>query len=297
MKKIKLILTSLALLLFIVSCTNDGGDSKVELTNGAVPNVKKITTTDTSINLAAIQNGTPINIGFTVDIGRGTVQSMDVVAIYTKGTVVEKAVLKANLTTFPATVNINQTDLINAFSILNSKADFSITDKLMITTDIVLNDGTKLELYNSKGVRSFGADIFNSTSFSVSQNYVVACPLTDASIFNGNYKVTADQWADYAVGDIIPVVYNASNGLLKFRILNVNNPYLVNAATTYYEVTVNPTTFAATVVGSGILDYGNGDTTTVTGTGTVSSCTGDINLKLNFPGFNTANRTFNLVKN
>jgi hypothetical protein len=296
MKKLKLILTSLALVLFVAACENDGGDSKVELTNGATPNVKKITTTDTSINLLAIKNDIPINIGFTVGVGFGNVTSMDVVGIYTKGTVVEKAVIKANLTTFPATVNINQTDLINAFSFLNSKADFSITDKLTISTDIVLNDGRKVEMFNSKGVRNFGADISNSLLFSVSQNYVVSCPLTDASLFNGNYKVTADQWEDYTVGATVPVVYNPADGLFKFRILNTNNAFISNSATSYMIVTINPADGKVTVAANETYNYGV-PPTTVTGTGTISSCTGDINLKLNFVGgFNGANQTFTLVK-
>ena len=296
MKKLKLILTSLALVLFVAACENDGGDSKIETTNGATPNVQKIATTNTSINILAIRNDVPINIGFTIGVGFGNVSSMDVVGIYTKGTVVEKAVIKANLTTFPATVNITQTDLINAFKFLNSKADFGLTDKLTISADIVLNDGRKVEMFNAKGEKNFGADISNSLLFSVSQNYVVSCPLTDASLFNGNYKVTADQWEDYTVGATVPVVYNAADGLFKFRILNKNNAYISNAATSYMIVTINPANATVTVAANETYNYGV-PPTTVTGTGTISSCTGDINLKLNFAGgYNAANQTFTLVK-
>ena len=283
MKKIKLIFTSFAIMALALACEKDGGESKIEFAEGGVPNVKKITTTDTSINLVAINNNVPINLGLTFNVARGNVSSMDVVGIYRKGTVVEKAIIKANISGFPATVNINQTDLINAFNILNTKADFSITDKLTISADVILSDGRRLNMFNNDGTKGYAADINNSLQFSVSQDYTVSCPLNDASLFNGNYKVTVDDWQDYSIGATVPVVYNSTNGLLKFRVLNTNNPSsLPSSSASYFDVTINPATSTVSLVSNGNYVYGAGagNSFTATGTGNVASCTGDINLKV-----------------
>ena len=297
MKKIKLIITSMLFLLIAVSCEKDGGTSVIDFTEGGAPNIQKIATTDQGLNVVALKSGQNINLGLTIAVARGNVSSMDIVGFYTKGAVVEKAVLKANVTSFPPTENFTQTDLYNAFNLLNSANDVGLSDKLVISADLTLNDGTVIKMFTDKGVPNYGADIANSLQFKVSQTYIVSCPLTDASIFNGNYKVTADQWQDYSVNDIVPVVYNAANGLLNFRILSTTNPSATNAGTPYMIVTINPVTATVTkIVSSGPYFY-PGDPTgysVTAGTGTLSSCTGDMNLKVTWGAFGTY--TFNLVK-
>ena len=207
------------------------------------------------------------------------------------------------LKTFPASVFVNSApyDLPNAklsatfaetlaaLSLVPGK--YTAADKFTMRLEVVLGDGRTYTSTNSGGTVTGGS--FFSSPFAYTVQF--ACPLIDASIFNGDYKVTVDAWADYAAGDIVPVVYNAANGTLKFRILNANNPFMVNKATTYYEVTVNPTDGSCTVVSNVTIDYGGGFLTNVTGTGSVGTCTGDINLKLNFSG-SSQNQSFSLVK-
>ena len=120
-------------------------------------------------------------------------------------------------------------------------------------------------------------------------------PVT-ASSFSGDYKVTADLWADYSVGDIVPVEYNAADGTSTFRINNVNHPYLVNAATSYLLVTINSDA-TVTVVANEDYNYGGGDVTSVNGTGTVGFCGSSINLILKFPDFTSKSYALTLVKN
>lgn len=296
MKKIKFLTVTLILaIMMVTSCTDDGGTSKINFAEGAVPNVEKTAGTETSMNYAALKSGGSINIGVTVSVARGDVASMDIVGYYTKGTVVEKGVLTTGLTTFPASVTYTEVDLYKAFNILNTSADFAISDNLVISADITLKDGTVIKMFTDKGVKQFGADISNSLEFSASQRYIMACPLTDASTFNGNYKVKQDDWADYAVGEVVPVVYSAAYGTLKFKILNTNNPYVINKSTSYIIVTINPATAAVTVTSNEQWNYGGGFLTTVTGSGSVSACTGDINLKLLFSG-GGGPYTFNLSK-
>jgi hypothetical protein len=168
---------------------------------------------------------------------------------------------------------------------------YTASDKFTMRLELVLEDGRIFTDTNASGTVTGGT--FFSSPFTYSVQF--DCPLADTSLFNGNYKVVVDAWVDYAPGAIVPVVYNVANGQYKFRILNTNNPFLVNAATTYYEVTVNPANGSATVVSNATLDYGGGFLTNVTGTGSIGSCTGDINLSLNFSG-SSQNQTFSLVK-
>lgn len=295
MKKLKLIFTACTLALLALSCTNDGGSSVQALNKGAVPNILKATNSDTSINLVSVNNGLNVNLGLTISIAQGDVISYDIVGFYQKNGAVEKAVLKGNVTTFPYTYNFNQTDLINAFTSLNTVSDFTQSDKLIVSVDMTLANGTIVKIFNSDGTPNYGADISNSQSFKVSQAYVMACPLSSASNFNGNYKVVEDGWADYAVGDIVPVVYNSSYGTYTFRILNTSRPFILNGSTTYLIVTIHPADATVTVTSNDIWDYGGGFTTTVTGDGTVSSCTGAINLSLDFSG-SSQNQPFTLIK-
>lgn len=293
MKNIKLIFTSMLFLFIAVSCDDDGGSSVIDVSEGAVPNIRKVATTDQGVNIVALQNGEDLKLGLTIDNGTGDAASMDVVAYFTKSGVVSRAVLQTNITAFPTTVNYTQLDLIKAFPTF---ADFGLTDQLLITAEPKLKDGTVIKIFTDAGVPNYGADIANSTIWKVSQIYTALCPLEDASLFDGDYKVTADAWSDYAVGTIIPVVYNSTDGTFKFRILATKNPYISNASTAYLLVTINPITNAVTIQSNEDFDYGGGDTTAVTGTGTVSSCTGDLNLKLDFPGFGAGGYTFNLTK-
>ncbi len=293
MKKIKLILASLAITMLISSCDNDGGDSKLGLQVGAVPNITKIATTDASINLIDVNDGVPINLGFTVDVAQGDVASMDIIGYYKKGADTYKAVLETGVTTFPATFNISQDDLFDAFTELNSASDIEVGDKLIITAELTLVNGNEIKIFKDDGTPNYGQDIANSNLYKVSQTYDVSCPFEDASLFDGNYVVVTDDWEDYVAGDVVPVVYNPADGLYKFRILATNNPFISNAATAYMLVTIDPIDSSVTVISN--EDFNYGPLIPVTGTGSVGSCTGDINLSLNFVGY-AVSQSFILVK-
>lgn len=168
---------------------------------------------------------------------------------------------------------------------------YTASDKFTMRLELVLTDGRTFTNTNSSSTVVGG--VYFSSAFVYSVQFF--CPLANAAAFNGNYKITADAWEDYAVGAIVPVQYNPADGLYTFRINNTRNPYLVNAATSYIIVTINPATAAATVTSNEVWNYGGGFLTTVTGSGTVGSCTGDINLKLNFSG-SAQNQLFTLVK-
>jgi hypothetical protein len=293
MKKIKLIFAILSVVVLMPSCTDDGGKSKVDFEIGATPNILKAAGTDPSINLLSVANGVKINLGVTVTVGQGDVVSIDLVGFYKKTTTYEKAYLLKGITTFPTTFKFDQFTIMNAFTTVNAPSDFTLNSSLIVTAEMTLKDGRIIKMYKDDGTPNFGADISNSSLFKVQQTYLMSCPLTDASNFNGDYKVTKDDWADYAVGDIVPVVYDPANGTLTFRILNVNNPYILNAATSYMICVIDPATSKVKVTANEVFNYNPGYGPT-TGTGTVGSCSGAINLTLAFGPYGGYN--FNLVK-
>lgn len=295
MKKMKLILASLFLVMFVTSCSKDGGDSVVATANGGAPDIQKIATADQSINLATLNNGGDINLSFTVDIARGDVAYMDIIGIYKHGSSVQKAVLRTGVTTFPSTISITKTDLFNAFDAITTASDITVSDKLIISADVTLKNGSVYQLFTEDGTARFGADIANSQQFSVSQTYIISCPLDDASNFNGNYTVVQDTWQDYTPGKIVPVVYNSADGLLKFKIMSTNNTAIINPNTSYMLVTIDPADSSVTVQSNEDFNYGGGFIVPVTGTGAVGSCTGDISLTLAIGPYGPY--YFDLVKN
>lgn len=185
MKKIKLILVSLFAVAMTLSCDDDGGDSKINVEQGAVPNIVKSETNEAILNLLEIQEGNSITIGFSIDIFEGKVSSLDIVGIYVKldGTA-EKVILAENVTTFPTSMTLTKEQLMEKYALLNSDADFELGDQLKISADLTLANGTLINLLEDDGSQNYGQDIANSLLFSVTQVYPVACPSDLGGTFN-----------------------------------------------------------------------------------------------------------------
>lgn len=211
MKKLKILFTLFAIGTFVLSCQDDGGDSKQDLKIGAVPNVTKVADTDAFIDLIAINNEEDINLSFTIDLAQGDVASMNVVLFYVKGENAYKAILESNVTTFPKEYSLTQSDLIDAFSELNSNEDFEIGDQLIVTAELTLKDGTLIKILNDNGSANYGIDVSNSPLFKVVQIYNVACP----SDLGGTYNVltsgsSTDPGPDASVNPIANYPYTVT---------------------------------------------------------------------------------------
>jgi hypothetical protein len=182
--------------------------------------------------------------------------------------------------------------LSDVLAILNIAPNgYTTSDTFAMRLELELTDGRKFSAENSGGT-VVGGSFFNSP---FAYTALFFCPYTDASKYNGDYKVITDTRNNYPIGSIVPVVYNTANGVLKFRILNSNNPVLVNTSS-YYEVTIDDSDDTVTVVSNEDLNFGGGVLTKVTGTGSIGSCSGDINLILKFSD-SPKKEEFNLVKN
>lgn len=201
MKRVKLIFSLLAVVLLMPSCENDGGDSKLTLIEGAAPNVQKIENTDSFINLVAINEGASINLGVTIDKALGDVVSMDVVLFYFKGTgEVYKGTLASNVTDFPATFNITQTEIFAAFEEINDPSDFEIGDQLTVTTDLTLEDGRVIKMISDEGTPNFGANVGNTAAFTVLQTYNVSCPSDLGGVYEYSTTNSSAPTGEFSAG-------------------------------------------------------------------------------------------------
>jgi hypothetical protein len=181
--------------------------------------------------------------------------------------------------------------LSEVLAVLNvAPGSYTTDDTFTMRLELELTDGRKFSSKNSGGT-VVGGSFFNSP-FIYSAPFF--CPYSDASKYNGNFKVVKDTRKNYTIGDIVPLVYDVANGKLVFRILNSNNPKLVNKSS-FYEVTIKQADNSVTVKSSEDLDFGGGPLIKVTGTGSVGSCSGDINLVLTFSD-SPRQEEFNLVK-
>lgn len=188
MKKIKLIFVSLFAAAMMLSCDDDGGDSKLNLESAAVPDITKSETNDAILDLLKIQDGEDITIGFSIEMAQGKISSLDIVSFYVKGDgSAEKVVLATNVTTFPTSMTLTKQQLIDKFTVLTGDADFELGDELIVSADLTLENGTIVKLRNDNGSQNYGQDIANSPLYSVTQFYPVACP----SDLAGTYSVVS----------------------------------------------------------------------------------------------------------
>ncbi|WP_418263945.1 hypothetical protein [Flavobacterium faecale] len=178
--------------MLLIACENDGGDSKIAIDRAAIPNIQKTATSDSFINLVDLNNNQPINLELSVAVAYGDISSMDIVGFYTQGNTTYKSILKANQTTFPLTLSFTAQDIISAFSVLNTKEDFKIGDKLIISANVTLKNGKVYKIYDDNGEPNFGSDVSNSVQYSVGQTFLVSCP----SFLAGTYSYSTTNIGD-----------------------------------------------------------------------------------------------------
>jgi hypothetical protein len=189
MKNLKIILAFMMLATFIISCDDDGGTSKVDLQEGGVTNITKNAEFAQIINLTDLRNGDEVQISFSVDVFYGNVASADVIGFYMSGSdVFGPVTLASGITQFPTEVTLNQDDIIAAFSELNSRDDIQLADELILSSRLLLTDGSEINLINDDGSRNYGSDIHTSAFFNAQVSYPVSCP----SDLSGTYTVISN---------------------------------------------------------------------------------------------------------
>lgn len=165
--------------------------------------------------------------------------------------------------------------------------DYTSSDAFNLRLVLNLTDGRSYTNTDAVGTVTGGS--FFRTPYAYSAQFF--CALDNASLFNGNYVVVNDAWADYNPGETVPVEFVSD---FTFRLLSANNPFINNPGTSYMEFTIDPSDGSVTVSSNECFDYGPGFCLPVTGSGSIGTCTGDINVVLDFGGF--TNNGFSLVK-
>jgi hypothetical protein len=148
--------------------------------------------------------------------------------------------------------------------------DYTNTDQFRMRLVVVLKDGRRFT--NDASGQVTGGSFFSSP-FAYSAQFF--CVPTDASLFDGNWVVVTDTWADYEPGETVPLIPDPDIPLA-FRILSTNNPYIGNPGTSYMLCTIDPTDGSISVQSNEPFDYGVD--VPVTGSGSIGTCTGDITI-------------------
>jgi len=160
-----------------------------------------------------------------------------------------------------------------------SQADVEGEDSMTVVWTLYLTDGRSWDASDVNGnIGAIGG--YYESPFQWATAF--KCGLTDTSaIFNGDFEVTADTWEDYAIGAPVPVTPDPADPL-SFRILSTNNPFVNNPTTSWMTVTVIDGDGNVTVQSNEDFDYGGSSQFEVTGAGKINTCTGDIDITIDF---------------
>ena len=167
-------------------------------------------------------------------------------------------------------------------------------NQYVLQNEAVTKDGRKFSAANTP--TNFTS--FPAYNFAFSWTATAVCPFSSAASV-GTYKVTADTWVDYAIGDPIPVTAGPGANQLSFTMYPGAGAGGTNIVPTIVDV--DPVTGAATVKLQTTGYYGAatpGNLTKVSGSGFVFSCTGVINLNMtiNVGGSDYAGYVFTIKK-
>lgn len=187
MKKIKIILLALVII-FGVSCDDDGGSSVIELHEGAVPDMVKDASSDQIIDLVKVVNGDPVTLVFNAKVAQGNPATTDIVGYYkTQAGPVYNTVLFSDVS-LPQDFTLTTDDIVSAFAELNSTDDILLGDILSISTRFTMPDGTVLNIINDDGTSHTGTNISSTVLFTTVIDYPVSCP----SDLSGVYHVVSN---------------------------------------------------------------------------------------------------------
>jgi hypothetical protein len=158
-------------------------------------------------------------------------QKYDLVVIKNgnKGTI---KTLKADISSFPSNVSFTGPELETLFG-----EPVKTCDYFDVGVDITLSTGEKLLAFPATGA-SYAAGIFAQPGANTVVRYTTKVEF-NAADYAGDFEVVTDEWADYGVGDIVPLtVINPTQVSFKYK---PSDPQPI-------VVTVDPATLKTSVV-------------------------------------------------
>lgn len=215
-------------------------------------------------------------------------QKVDVVVIKNGNKAIVKTI-KADITSFPATVEVTGPQLETLFG-----SAIVLGDNFTIGVDIITPSGKKFEAFPAVG-NAYASGVAAQPGASTTIDYLSACTF-DKNSFNGMYEVVQDDWADFNPGELVEVRPGA--GANQIAVTAYPSPaYGTNRKPMLCDV--NPTTFAVNIPEQVIGDYfGAPPGATARGNGTVNPCGDEITLKVTIKigGTDYADQTLKLSK-
>jgi len=186
--------------LFTACKKNDGSISKdYSLDRTPQPQVNKSTGSQAIdvLNLDAFSASYTVGVFNTGDVAPS---KMDIV-IRKNGLNSSVKVLQAGVTTFPSTFTLTSAQLATLFG-----TPVVLNDSYDISADVYTQSGKKFEAYPTiPGVPSafgFGSGVGSQPGASLAIQYKAICAY-NPSIYEGNFVVIDDAWADFLPGDVI----------------------------------------------------------------------------------------------
>ena len=293
-RKINILLAvTLGAIIAFSGCKKDDGAIPERVSIIAVPTIT------TNIDATGSQSINLLNLAafagkFKVDLyfpGTTPPSKVDIVVRKSNGTVNNNnvKVYKAGVTTFPTTLTVTAAEIATLFGV-----PIALGDNYDFAPDIYVGD-RKFEAFPAVGSGT-GAGLNGEPFFSEFARYSALCAY-DPAIYQGNFVVTNDAWADFSPGEVV-VFTNISATSFSFI-----DPYALNP--TPIVVTVNAATNAVTIakqkIGSSWGPTYSANPATypnpwLSGTGTVAPCAKTISLTMTygyrFAGVPSAEATF-----
>ncbi|KAA2244675.1 hypothetical protein F0L74_01495 [Chitinophaga agrisoli] len=195
MNKIFSLMILCAAVLMVSSCRDKDNPAIPDLKRTVLPQFVKDTSVDVLIQDPATFRGR-FNVGlyFAND---NKPQKMDIVVVM-NGDKSKIKTLKANVSSFPATIDVTADQLAQLFG--KTAADIQTGDAFDIGADVTLTDGTFIPIFRTDGTEPYGGDAQNFPGSSLSIQYKKVCPL-DINDLLGTFTVDdPDFWeASYPV--------------------------------------------------------------------------------------------------
>jgi hypothetical protein len=206
-------------------CKKDDGMTPKDVLIDAVPQPTVVINGGSAAidltNLASFQGKFDVGLLYPNDIKP---EKLDVV-VRKNGNNNNIKLFQAGVTTFPSTFTITAAQFVALFG-----TPIALGDNYDIGVDIFAN-GKKYEAFPVIGAAYGSTGVANQPGFSVTVRYSAICAY-DPNIYQGNFVVVSDAWADFVPGDVVAFTrINATS----FSWINpfVRNPIPV-------IVTVNP---------------------------------------------------------
>jgi len=197
MKKIlSLIILFAVVAVTIWACRKDSVKLPDGIIRTVLPQITKDTSTDVLIQDSSTFKGSfDVGVFFKNDI---MPKKMDIVVIM-NGDKTKVKTLKADVTTFPAKVDVTTAVLMGLFG--KTVPEIQTGDVFEIGADVTLNDGTLITVFRTDGTEPYGGDAQNYNDASLTIQYKKVCPLDindlvgtftmeDPDFWEGTYKVT-----------------------------------------------------------------------------------------------------------